>query len=362
MGTPLELLVDHYERRYPVPAHDGAVVGYVGQDVPVELVHAAGALPVRLAGQPGTDVAVGEGYLGAGVDRWARSVLTRLLAGEYGGLDRLLVSRDCEASLRLFYAIRELRRVAPELGLPETYLVDLLHLPHWTTTRYNKVRVTELVAVLERWTGTRLTPGAIAEAIALHDEHRRALRTVSAMRRTDPPRLTGTQALAVFGAVVPVAEHTRLLLALPDSVVDTHPGRRVFLTGSAHDTAEVYRAIEAAGCVVVGEDHDWGDLLATRLVGEPTLDALVERYQHNGPTAARASIQDRAAHTAAAAAECGADLVVSYVRANDDAPPWDFPAQAEALRANGIPAVLVDRQEYGEIDLAPVLAAVNRVR
>ena len=358
MRTPLERLEFHYEHRFPVAATDRPVIGYVGQDVPVELVTAAGALPVRLAGAPGTDVTVGQTYLGAGVDRWARSVLTRLLAGEYGPLDRLLVARDCEASLRLFYAIRALRRVDPSSALPETYLVDLLHLPHWTTTRYNRVRVTELVAVLERWTGTRLTPDAIAAAITLHDERRRLLRAVSALRRADPPRLTGVQALAAFGAVLPVAEHNELLRDLTGSTVD---GRtRVFLTGSAHDTPDVYRVIEDAGCVVVGEDHDWGDLQAVRLVGEPTLDALVERYQYNGPTAARASISDRAAHTARAAVECGADIVLSYVRANDDAPPWDFPAQAEALRAHGIPAVLVDRQEYGAIDLTSLLTAVPR--
>jgi benzoyl-CoA reductase/2-hydroxyglutaryl-CoA dehydratase subunit BcrC/BadD/HgdB len=358
VSTSLERLLRHYDQRFPVPAQDRPVIAYVGHDVPVELVTAAGAVPVRLAGQPGTDVTVGETYLGPGVDRWARSVLTRLLAGEYGPLDRLLVARDCEASLRLFYAIRELRRVDPSSTLPETYLVDLLHLPHWTTTRYNRVRVAELVTVLARWTGARLTPDAIAAAITLHDERRRLLRAVSALRRSDPPRLTGVQALAAYGAVLPVEEHIQLLRELEGATVD---GRtRVFLTGSAHDTADVYRGVEEAGHVVVGEDHDWGDLQAIRSVGEPTLDALVERYQYNGPTAARASIVDRAAHTARAAVECGADIVVSYVRAGDDAPPWDFPAQAEALRAVGVPAVLVDRQEYGTIDLTSLLAAVPR--
>ncbi|QFZ24559.1 2-hydroxyacyl-CoA dehydratase [Saccharothrix syringae] len=347
----MERLVDHYERRYPVEA-GGFVIGCVGQDVPVELVTAAGALPVRLAGRPGTDVAAGETYLGRGVDPATLSVLTRLLAGEYGRLDRLLVSRDCEGSLRLFYAVRELRRLEPGLGLPETHLVDVLHLPHWTTTRYVRGRFAELVAVLERWTGTRLTEQRIASAIALHDERRELWRAVSAMRRD--LRLTGVQALAAFGAVLPVAEHNRLLRQVLESDPDVHAGRRVFLTGSSHDNPDVYRSLEGAGGVVVGEDHDWGDLLAARLVGEPTLAALVERYQYNGPTAARASIAARAAHTARAAVDRGAELVVSYVRRNDDAPPWDFPAQREALRRHGIPAVLVDRQEYGSIDLAEV--------
>lgn len=351
MATPLDQLLGHYERRYPVAA-DGLVIGCVGQDVPVELVTAAGALPVRLAGRPGMDVTEGETYLGRGVDPSAPSVLTRLLTGEYGRLDRLLVSRDCEASLRLFYAVRELRRLEPGLGLPETYLVDVLHLPHWTTTRYVESRFAELVAVLERWTGTRLTGPRIASAIMAHDARRDLWRAVSALRRD--LRLTGVQALAAFGAVLPVAEHNRLLRGLLRSDLDVHTGRRIFVTGSSHDNPEVYRSLEEAGCVVVGEDHDWGDLLAARLVGEPTLAALVERYQYNGPTAARGSIADRAAHTARAAVGCAAELVVSYVRRNDDAPPWDFPAQKEALERHGIPAVMFEHQEYGSIDLAEV--------
>lgn len=359
MDTALTRLLDRYARRFPVREPDRMVIGYVGQDVPVELLTAAGALPVRLAGLPGTDVAVGERYLGRGVDEPARSVLTRLLAGEYGRLDRLLISRDCEASLRLFYAIRELRRMEPGLGLPETYLFDLLHLPHWTTTRYDRVRFGELTTVLEKWTGARLAQDAVAEAIALHDEHRGLLRAVSALRRGDPPRLTGAQALAAFGATLPVTEHNRLLRELLASDLDVHSGHRVFLTGSSHDSPDVYRTLETAGYVVVGEDHDWGDLLAARPVGEPTIAALVERYQYNGPTAARASIRDRAEHTARAAVDCRAEVVVSYVRRGDDAPPWDFPAQASALRAHGIPAVLVDRQEYGAIDLGMVVSGAR---
>jgi hypothetical protein len=111
------------------------VVGYVGADVPVELVTAAGALPVRLAGNPARDRSLADRYL----DPASRSILAGLLAGEQE-LDLLLVSNDCEGSLRLFYAIREMRRLGREPGLPRTHLVDVLHLPHRTTMRYNRVR------------------------------------------------------------------------------------------------------------------------------------------------------------------------------------------------------------------------------
>lgn len=328
------------------------VIGYVGADTPVELLTAAGVLPLRLGGDPDVSADLGDLYLGRGVDPVARSILSRLLAGAYGYLDRVVVSRDCEASLRLFYALRELRRVEPGSGVPEAYLVDILHLPHRTTTRYDLARVTQFRDRLGAWTGRPVSDADLAAAITAHDEQRWLLAEVAALRRSVPARLSGSEFLAVVGAgtVMPVAEHVALLRGLlaEADVLPERAGERVFLTGSGHDTAHVYEAVEAAGYVVVGEDHEWGDLLFERPVGAPTLDALVERYQYDGPSAPRADIAERAAYTAMAASRCSAELLVGYVRGGDDAPLWDLAAQR---RAAGLPAVILEGQEYGRVDL-----------
>jgi benzoyl-CoA reductase/2-hydroxyglutaryl-CoA dehydratase subunit BcrC/BadD/HgdB len=326
------------------------VAGYVGADVPVELLTAGGFLPLRLTGDPAGDRTAGDTYLGRGVDPVARSVLTRLLTGAYGPLDALVVSKDCEASLRLFYAVRELRRLEPGLGLPPVHLVDVLHLPHRTTTRYVLAKVRELRAQVGRWAGRPIDDDALAGAVAAHDRLRGMLGALAERRRADPCRLTGTDALAAVAATTaaPVEEACASVAALLAGPRPVATGTRTFLTGSSHDCPHVYTALEGAGLLVVGDDHDWGDLLAVRPVGEPTELALAERYQHAGPAAPRSSVRARAAHTAAAARACGAELLVSYVREHDDAPPWDFPAQCAAT---GLPAVRIDRQPYGSVAL-----------
>jgi benzoyl-CoA reductase/2-hydroxyglutaryl-CoA dehydratase subunit BcrC/BadD/HgdB len=346
---------DRWTRRGGVESGDhaiGSVIGYVGADVPVELITAVGGLPLRLAGDPAGGSAQGDLYLGRGVDPMTRSILSCLVAGDYGDLDRVLVSRDCEASLRLFYALRELRRVEPWVGVPEAYLVDILHLPHRTTARYDRTRIVQLMERLGDWQGRKISDESLGAAVAAHDEQRRLLAEVAALRRCTPARLTGGEFLAIVGAgtAMPVGEHVgmlRRLLAESDGLVG-HEGTRVFLTGSGHDTPAVYEAIEGAGYIIVGEDHDWGDLLFEKRVGSPTLDALVERYQFNGPAAPRAAIRDRAGHTAMAAARCSAEVLISYVREADEAPLWDFEAQR---RATGLPAVLLKRQRYGHVDI-----------
>lgn len=331
----------------PVRGRTGPVAGYVGADVPVELLTAAGYHPLRLSGSPAEDAAPGRHYLGGGLDPVACSILTRLLTGSYGELDVLVASRDCEASLRLFYVLRELRRVSPDLAVPPLHLVDVLHLPHRTTTRYVLAKIRQF----RRWLADRGTPvedDALERAVAAHDEVRGLLRRIGELRAQR--LLTGTEMLAVVAAVDtrPVTEVLDLLRSVPAELSAREPrtGHPVYLTGSSHDSPEVYGALEGAGLLIVGEDHDRGDLLARGDVGAPTDLAIAERYQFAGPASPRASIASRAAHTAAGLHERHAESLLSYVRRFDDAPPWDFPAQRAAA---GVPAVLADRQDYGRI-------------
>jgi benzoyl-CoA reductase/2-hydroxyglutaryl-CoA dehydratase subunit BcrC/BadD/HgdB len=370
VGSALDQLIAHYRDRSRVAEEvhraGGFVVGYVGADVPVELITAAGALPERLHGDPSADTAVGDRYLGRGLDPATRSVLSRLLGGGYGHLDALILSRDCEASLRLFYAVRELRRIDPGTSLPPVHLIDLLHLPHRTTTRYNLARLQQLRDQLREWTGRPVGDREVAGAVDEQNRTRALLAEVAELRRGVRVRLTGTQALAVVGAgtVLAASHYQELLRQLLDQA-DGLPivsGARTFLTGSSHDNGDVYAALEAAGLLIVGEDHDWGDLLFDHPVTEPTLLGLAERYQYNGPSAQRGSIAERAAHTATAAARCRAELLVSYVRDLDEGPPWDFPAQRAAVEALGVRSLLIGRQPYGSVDVQRIPSPIGASR
>lgn len=363
MSAALAALLDPALLR---PGPDRPLAGYVGADVPVELLTAAGYHPLRLSGSPHEDASAGRELLGGGLDPVACSVLTRLLAGAYGPLELLVVSRDCEASLRLFYVLRELHRVAPSPALPPVHLVDVLHLPHRTTTRYVRAKVRGLRAWLGERSGRPVGDEALAAAVGAHDRVRGLLRAAGALRAQR--LLTGTEFLGVVDAActLPAARVAELLTALVAELPgrEPRPGHPVHLTGSSHDRPDVYAALEAAGLLVVGEDHDRGDLLARTDVGVPEdpteLElALAERYQYNGPAAPRASIGERAAHPAAAARARAAAGLLGYVRAHDDAPPWDWPAQRAAA---GLPAALAERQPYGRIepdDLDRVLAELR---
>ena len=349
-AAALERLIEAYRSDGPLDRPEEPVIGYVGQDVPEELITATGARALRLRGSPDWDTRQADSYLGTGLDPAARALLAGLLDERFGPLRGVVVSSDCDASQRLFYVMREIHRVEQATTLPPVHLVDILHLPRESTLRYNTVRIRQLQEVLEGWTGTPITPEGLQDAVAEHNTERRRYRQIAQLRRSDPPRLSGEEALSVLGVRgrLPLAEVIALLGAVgegPD--LPAKPGRRIFLTGSSHDSTDVYRAIESRGAVIVGEDHDWGELMVGDDVAEPTVEALALRYRDNGPTAHRASIQDRGAHTAAAVRRAKAELLLSYARERDDAPAWDLPHQVGAV---DIPTVVLAQQDHGAVD------------
>lgn len=352
--APLQTLTSAYLQDAPYGTVTRPVVGMVGQDVPVELIWAAGARHLRLRGNPQWDRSEAEFYLGRGVDAATTSLFAGILNGVFGPLDAIVVSSDCDASQRLYYAMREMRRVAAGPTLPPIYLVDMLHLPRNSTARYNRARLGQFVGVLQDWFGVTLTTERISGAIGLSRRILEAQRRFTGLRLEDPTRVSGEQALAVYGAGSRMEPEGYLealegLLAAAE-VLPGHPGRRIFLTGSSHDRPDVYNLIESAGSVIVGEDHDHGQLSTERPLPDPgtgdPLDILALAYRDNGPTPQRASIPNRAAHTARAARLAGAELVLSYIRNQDEAPLWDFAAQRGLIQ---VPTAVLRGQPYGSL-------------
>jgi len=326
------------------------VVGHVGADVPCELILAAGAVPVRVTGDPGSGTEAADRYLEGAVDGQARSQLERLLDGTYEALDLLLVGTDGEASTRLFYTLRAIEREFPgRHHLPAAHVVDLLHLPHRTSAVYNRARLSALRELLEQWSGGPIPDTAIRSAIADLNASRRLLAGLAGQRAARPPRLSGSALLGLVGVALSDAtvDHHELVRARPE-----RPGPRIVLTGTDHDHPRVYELLEATGATIVGEDHQWGSAHVTQTVDEVAdpLDALADRVQQGPPSTRKSGIAERAEYCAALAEDLEADGVVAAVRRGDDGPRWDLPRQREAVEARGIPFLALPPYDYADPD------------
>lgn len=357
-----ETAFEPFARAYDDPnarGADGRRVGCIGADIPFELVEACGWTPVRLAGLPGSAAPSGDQFVGGGGDADVRSMFQLLVDGGYGPLDRLIIAHDSEALARLYYALREFQQRWPDraAALPVLWFFDLLHLPRATTQAYNRRRLEQMRSWLGGCDDERLS-----DAIAARNAVRWRLHALREHRRSG--RVSGTEALKILGSAwrLRPAELGPLLDTLLGAAAarGRRTGIRLFLTGSAHDHALAYAAIEASGMIIVGEDHDWGDRGNEALVAETgdPLDALETRYRAGTPAAAKFSIADRAAYTAARVREAQAEMVLCLVRKGDPAPRWDVPDQRAAVAP--IPFMLLDDQPYAT-DAKALAQELNRV-
>lgn len=82
-------------------AQGGKVIGYLCGNVPEEIIVAAGALPVRIMGDPKDTTSLANAYLQSNICPFVRSCLDQGLKGRFKYLDGLIFPHTCDGICRL---------------------------------------------------------------------------------------------------------------------------------------------------------------------------------------------------------------------------------------------------------------------
>ena len=219
----------------------GDGVGFVGPDIPVEVLIASGRpfghLPWRTDGAtPWADR-----WLESSFPFWARSILEQWHEGDFDALATVVFTRADDASQRLYYYIAELRRRGM-LGGPEPRLFDIALIHRATSLAHTEAAIGELMLGLDVAAGA--LPAAFAEANRL----RRHFGRIEAARAGNGP---------FYEALARAALWTDPGPWLPDLGVPTAPvaAARVLLAGSMPPDARLHEAVENGGASIVAEAH-----------------------------------------------------------------------------------------------------------
>lgn len=277
-------------------------IGTLGDGVPEEILRAAGADVVEIEGEPGGPTDIADEFVEPMVGERARSQLQRLLDGTYDGLDCIIVSREADAPLRLFYTLREVRRLEPGRLRAEVHLFDFQHLDSDPVWRYNLSRGRALMDLV----------GAPASALP------EAIEQCNSERAAQRARAQGT---------------------------GSNGSRRVYLTGSSHRETGLRARVEAAGGTVVGDAND-RSRVDTAQDADP-LAAILRRQLHPALARARADSVQRGRWMAAEIADSQAEVVVAWYLEGDDGLRWEYPVLAQELARQDVEVVMYDRQHYG---------------
>jgi benzoyl-CoA reductase/2-hydroxyglutaryl-CoA dehydratase subunit BcrC/BadD/HgdB len=360
------ILAKLYANRFDVPRNSPRkTVGYLSRNVPCELIRAAGCEAVQLHGSRDDITAQGSCYMEACFDADIRAVFERFLRADFDHLDLVIIPRSSEALLQLYYYLTEVQRCEPTRRFPPLYLFDVLYTPYRSTGKYVKDQVLRLAARLQCLTGKELDPSAIQHEIRTAERHRLLLEEINALRHEVPARLSGTQALQIFGSASgPQAEHCaalELLLANRSSMPSLD-GPRLMIKGSAQHALDFYRMVESTGALIVADDHLTGDLAIGGALDEsPDPLATIAHKAHRRSPSIRNFPQarcDEQFHTRLRKAQI--DAVIFSYEDTDDTYGWEYPDQKAWLDLNGIPSLLLLKQSFRDPVTWDVAANVDQ--
>jgi len=230
------------------------VVGYRCIYVPEEIISAAGMLPYPLYGTP-EPVRLADSYFQPCTCEYVRNLFDLALDGKLGFVDHLVLPNTCDVVRRLCDIWSRYITDAP---------VYMLNNPQRLLTESNRAYYLEELARfrsrMEEVAETEITDEKLRYAIRQHNEARRLLKELYRLRRTDPPPISGAEALDVSMAasVMPKEDANPLLRQLLSEIesreVEEQLGSRILVTGSIIDNPALLQMIEDEGGVVVVDD------------------------------------------------------------------------------------------------------------
>lgn len=317
-------------------AQQHPVVGIVGADVPRGLVDTWGAVPLRVLpdGRPASQRATQ--LLGASTAPSVARILDAVLDGELAHLSGMIISRESQDTLRLFYVVRMLAR-SGRLPWPVHYL-ELLHTDRPNTIAYNEAVLRRCFNAIGGWTRSH-DRRALADS-SVWARVGRVYRLLDVTRASH--RASGVDFVRTLANIdsVRLDDAERLAASWTPELCG---GTEVVLTGSRCWTSQFHEQVEAEGLRVVAEDQATG-LLATSLRPAPSdlgsneslFAEIAEGCARWGPAAATSSSADRAGYLEELVESYRVDAVHAAYDPADQAAPWDSAAQRAACSRRGI--------------------------
>lgn len=344
-------LKDVFSNRHQVAqavANQGKpVMGWMCTYVPEEIVHAAGAHPIRVVGTGGTTTTA-DAYLYSNVCSYARASLEEGFRGSYDFLSGYIAVNTCDNVRRLYEVWSRY------LNTPFTHILKLPHRVDEEAVEYFAGELSDFRERLGAHLGKEISDDALRQAIEVYNRTRTLLRQLYELRKADTPPISGAEVMDILlaGLILPKEEYNQklelLLGSLQSKVASPKKGEdqiRVMVVGSELDNSEYLRTIEELGGVVVCDDlcngtrYFWDDV---KVNGDP-LQALANRYLRRSPCARMRPTNERMAHARRLIQDFRVDGIIYEALKFCDLYGEDFPLFKENIKDLGVPSMLLTR-------------------
>ncbi len=347
------------------------VIGYLSALTPVEILTAAGVVPIRLKGNVSEAITKADAHMETIVCPFVRNVFDAALKGRFAFLDGMVLPHQCDS----------MERTADvwsyNLNLPYWHFLNLPHVTDAPSMEFTREILRIFAGTLERFTGKKITDDALTQAIKAHNANRRAMRGLYGLRKADVPLISGSEMMKVIVAAMslPVEESTALIESVVSEVSQRKTGGargkgvRIMLVGDQVDDAAISDAIEGTGAYLVMDDLSmgskmyWEDVDLTR---DP-VEGIAERYlkKLKLPTTYvdsgdnyQAGLDARFGHMIRHIKEFKVDGVILFVYKYCDPYGFEVPAVKSYIESAGTPVLYIE-DEYSVSSLGRVKTRIE---
>jgi len=326
----------------------GKIIGWVCNYVPEEIIHAAGLLPVRVAGLskevPFDDATA---YLYTTTCSYVRTCFQMRYDGSYDYLDGFVLASNCDQARRLYDVWERYQKT------PYQYLISVPHVKSREAIDFFKRELIDFKTSLEKTFGVSIDDDKLRHSIRIFNESRSLLRKLNELRKADFPPITGADMLAIInvGKKLPVEKFNAILHEIYEESrkaqpVDAVKKPRLMLSGSCMNNVNYVKFIEDQGCVIVAEDlctgtRYWWDKVSEDAEKDP-MTALAERYITKFACARMTPGEERFEQVVALAKEYRVDGVVQEMIRYCTPTAWERPWLRRSLEEAGVKVLPIE--------------------
>ena len=326
------------------------VFGWFCTYTPIELIHAAGFLPVRIYGGMTTVEQAGS-LVPNFVCPYMRTSLERAMRGEYKYLSGVIQGYTCDISCGMMNIWEE------NTGIELFHTVPLPYNSNESARAFYRLTLEEMADKLNA-VGRKVDDTSLARSIDLYAEIRGKLLRLHELRLQNifEPPARDFYTIMEAGFSLPPEDYLKLLTNLTGALdgMKAIPvkGIPVLVSGSIVEQMWIFDLLEAMGGWVVADDLCNGYRYCEPADGSGAnpVDRLIDRYMHRFPCPSRSNIEDRVPRIKELVERSGAKGVIFLFQKFCTPHLADYPALSEALRNDGIAVLPIEMDESGNIE------------
>ena len=345
---PLDLAAE-WRKHHP----DKKLIGCYPVYTPVELIYAAGMLPVGVIGAGNRlEIAHADSRFQSFVCSIVKSTLELGLTERLNFLDGIVFHSICDPARNLGSVFK---RNFPNLMVEYIHFPQNMTSPH--TVDYLIAEYKRLGTSYEQWSGKKITDEALRQSISLYNEQRRLIRALYDIRKQSPQNLSTVECyvLTRISTLLPPEEHISIL---KEAIVGARRRNekpkdrvRVVLEGSfcEQPPIELIEGLEAAGCYILDDDFLLGwrwFLQDVATDGDPwrnLADAYINRSVYSGVK--HDTREPKSKHLIDKVKETGASAVLILAAKFCEPALFDYALYKRALEKAGIPHLCLEFEE-----------------